>query len=275
MDMTGEYRIPAPRARVWEALNDPEVLRGCIPGCEAVEKQSDTEFTARVTAKVGPVKAKFTGKVTLSEVDPPNGYVITGEGSGGVAGFGKGGATVRLADADEGGTVLTYVAHASVGGKLAQIGSRLVDATARKMADDFFACFAALLSSEPAGAGVPAAGPAAGTASAPPPLPAAAGDLPGAVPGATTGTIAAGEASAPPADPVVARDAPGITRERTLESTGQMAEAAALAAAAAPEIVAGMEPPGRLAEADRGGLPPKVWIPVLVVVVALLLWIFA
>jgi carbon monoxide dehydrogenase subunit G len=278
MDMTGEYRIPAPRARVWEALNDPEVLRGCIPGCEAVEKQSDTEFTARVTAKVGPVKAKFTGKVTLSEVDPPNGYVITGEGSGGVAGFGKGGATVRLADAEEGGTVLTYVAHASVGGKLAQIGSRLVDATARKMADDFFACFAALLSSGGPVAAAPAIAPAAESPapeSPPPGGPASGGALPGAVLGATPGRIAAGEASAPAADPVVAREGPGVTHERSQESTGQMTEAAALAAAAAPEVAAGMEPPGRLAEADRGGVPPKVWIPALVVVVAVLLWIFA
>lgn len=141
MDMTGEYRIPAPRARVWAALNDPEALRACIPGCEEVVKVSDTEFTAKVVAKVGPVKAKFSGKVTLSDIDPPNGYVITGEGSGGVAGFGKGGATVRLAEDGPDATVLTYEAHASVGGKLAQIGSRLIDATARKLADQFFENF--------------------------------------------------------------------------------------------------------------------------------------
>jgi uncharacterized protein len=137
MDMTGESRISAPRAKVWAALNDPDILKRCIPGCEEVEKLSDTELAAKVTAKVGPVKAKFGGKVTLSDLDPPNGYKISGEGSGGVAGFAKGGATVRLVD-DGTGTLLTYTVEAHVGGKLAQIGSRLIDATARKMADDFF-----------------------------------------------------------------------------------------------------------------------------------------
>ena len=140
MDMTGEYRISAPRSRVWEALNDPEILKQCIPGCEEIQKQSDTEMTAKVVAKVGPVKAKFAGKVTLSDIDPPNGYTISGEGSGGAAGFGKGGAKVSLVD-DGPDTVLSYTASAQVGGKLAQIGSRLIDGTARKMADDFFAKF--------------------------------------------------------------------------------------------------------------------------------------
>lgn len=147
MDMTGTHRIEAPRERVWAALNDPEVLRQCIPGCEEVQKLSDTEFTAKVHAKVGPVSARFTGKVTLSDLDPPKGYRITGEGSGGAAGFGKGGAVVRLEE--EGAvTVLDYEAHAQVGGKLAQIGSRLVDGTARKMADDFFTRFAAMVGGE-------------------------------------------------------------------------------------------------------------------------------
>lgn len=159
MDMTGEYRIPAPRQKVWEALNDPEILKQCIPGCETVEKLSDTELTAKVRAKVGPVSARFGGKVTLSELDPPNGYRISGEGTGGPAGFAKGGATVKLAD-DGDGTKLSYVAEANVGGKLAQIGSRLIDATARKMADDFFAKFAAVVGAgapAPAAAEVPAA----------------------------------------------------------------------------------------------------------------------
>ncbi|MBP2231570.1 carbon monoxide dehydrogenase subunit G [Azospirillum agricola] len=140
MDMSGNHRIEAPRERVWAALNDPEVLRQCIPGCEEVVRLSDTELTAKVVAKVGPVSAKFSGKVTLSDLDPPNGYTITGEGSGGAAGFGKGGATVALTD-EEGATRLSYTARAQVGGKLAQIGSRLVDAAARKMADDFFSRF--------------------------------------------------------------------------------------------------------------------------------------
>ena len=141
MDMKGEYRIAASREKVWDALNDPEILKQCIAGCEELDKTSDTEFTARVHTRVGPVSAKFTGKVELSEIDPPNGYRISGEGQGGVAGFAKGGAAVKLAE-DGGETVLTYEANATVGGKLAQIGSRLIDATARKMADEFFGKFA-------------------------------------------------------------------------------------------------------------------------------------
>ncbi len=171
MDMTGESRIPAPRQRVWEALNDPEILRQSIPGCEEIEKLSDTEMTAKVTAKVGPVKARFGGKVTLSDLDPPNGYKITGEGNGGAAGFAKGGATVRLSD-DGAGTLLSYTVEAHVGGKLAQIGSRLIDATARKMADDFFARFSEVVggAAAPAAAAEPSA-PAAATPTAAPPPP--------------------------------------------------------------------------------------------------------
>jgi len=141
MDMSGSYRITAPREQVWAALNDPEILKQCIPGCEEIEKHSDTELTAKVVAKVGPVKAKFAGKVTLSDIDAPNGYTITGEGSGGAAGFGKGGAVVKLNPDGDDATLLEYTAHAQVGGKLAQIGSRLIDGTARKMADEFFAKF--------------------------------------------------------------------------------------------------------------------------------------
>ncbi len=141
MDMTGEYRIPAPRQKVWDALNDPEVLKRVIPGCEELIRVSETELTAKVTAKVGPVSAKFTGKVTLSDINPPESYKINGEGQGGVAGFAKGGAEVRLTE-DGDDTILTYTANAAVGGKLAQIGSRLIDATAKKMANDFFGKFA-------------------------------------------------------------------------------------------------------------------------------------
>ena len=141
MEMTGEYRIAASKEEVWKALNDPEILKASIKGAESVEKISDTEFAATVTLKVGPVKARFKGKVTLSDMDPPNGYSINGEGQGGPAGFAKGGAKVSLRD-DAGVTVLSYTATANVGGKLAQIGSRLIDATARKVADDFFATFA-------------------------------------------------------------------------------------------------------------------------------------
>lgn len=162
MDMSGSQRITAPRDKVWAALNDPDILRQCIPGCEEVQKTSDTEFTAKVVAKVGPVSAKFSGKVTLSDLDPPNGYTITGEGSGGAAGFGKGGAKVSLEPDGEEATVLSYTAHATVGGKLAQIGSRLVDATARKMADDFFNRFTAVVGGPPE----PVPGPASDVAPA-------------------------------------------------------------------------------------------------------------
>jgi carbon monoxide dehydrogenase subunit G len=141
MDMTGEFHIPAPRDTVWKALNDPEILKRSIAGCEELEKTSDTEFTAKVTAKVGPVKARFTGKVTLSDLDPPNGYKITGEGQGGAAGFAKGSAEVHL-EPEGDGTLLKYVVHAAIGGKLAQIGARLIDGAANKMAGEFFSSFA-------------------------------------------------------------------------------------------------------------------------------------
>ena len=144
MDLTGEYRIPATREKVWAALNDDEVLKQCIDGCQELKKESDTEFSARVTAKVGPVKAKFSGKVTLSELDPPNGYTISGEGQGGVAGFAKGGATVKLTE-DGADTILNYSAKAEVGGKLASVGSRLIEGVAKKTADDFFGKFSGIV----------------------------------------------------------------------------------------------------------------------------------
>lgn len=140
MDMSGTYRIPAPREAVWAALNDPDVLRECIPGCDTLEMTSPTEMSAAVTSKIGPVKAKFKGEVTLQNINAPESYTIAGEGKGGVAGFAKGSADVHLAE--EGTeTVLTYTAKAQVGGKLAQLGSRLIDSTARKMADQFFGKF--------------------------------------------------------------------------------------------------------------------------------------
>jgi carbon monoxide dehydrogenase subunit G len=145
MDMTGEYRIPAPRQKVWEALNDPAILRAAIPGCESLEKLSDTEMTGKVAAKVGPVSAHFSGKVTLSDLDPPNSYRISGEGSGGVAGFAKGGAAVRLESESPEVTILHYEVDAQIGGKLAQLGQRLIDSTARKLAGEFFAAFGAVV----------------------------------------------------------------------------------------------------------------------------------
>ena len=143
MEMKGEQRIPARREQVWAALNDAAVLQGSIPGCESLEAVGENGFEATVTIKVGPVKAKFSGSVTLSDIDPPNGYTISGEGKGGPAGFAKGGAKVALAeDGDE--TVLTYDVQANVGGKLAQLGSRLIDGTARKLAGEFFTKFSEL-----------------------------------------------------------------------------------------------------------------------------------
>ncbi|MBI3505469.1 MAG: carbon monoxide dehydrogenase subunit G [Proteobacteria bacterium] len=176
MNLTGEYRLPLPRQTVWAGLNDPEILKQCIPGCEELVKSSDVEFTAKVGLKIGPMTAKFTGKVTLSDLDPPNGYKIAGEGQGGVAGFGKGSAVVTLEDDGAGGTILRYTADSQVGGKMAQLGSRLIDATAKKLADEFFGKFAVAVAAPAAQA---APGEAAPAAEAPAPAQAAdAGGLP-------------------------------------------------------------------------------------------------
>jgi hypothetical protein len=148
MDMTGERFIALPQQRVWEALNDPEVLKACIPGCDSVEKVSPTEYKVALTAAVGPVKARFAGKLTLSDVDPPHAYSLAFEGSGGAAGFGKGSSRVRLI-AEDTGTRLNYTATATVGGKLAQVGSRLIDGVAKKMAEDFFTRFNETLAPPP------------------------------------------------------------------------------------------------------------------------------
>ncbi|MQX35039.1 CoxG family protein [Roseospira navarrensis] len=141
MDISGEHRIPAPRPTVWAALNDAETLKHCIDGCESLEWVSDTELAAKLKAKVGPVSARFTGTVTLSEINPPESYVISGQGQGGAAGFVKGSATVTLAEDGPDATVMTYTAHATVGGKLASVGGRLVKGVASKTADDFFRAF--------------------------------------------------------------------------------------------------------------------------------------
>ncbi len=137
MKMNGEFRVPTDRETVWRALNDPEVLKECLPGCQEIEKTSDTEMTATLVIKVGPVKATFAGGVTFSDVDPPNGYTLSGQGQGGAAGFASGEAKVRLV-ADDGATFVHYDVDAKVGGKLAQIGSRLIDSTAKKLAKQFF-----------------------------------------------------------------------------------------------------------------------------------------
>ena len=140
MDMTGERRILAPRRVVWDALNDTVTLKASIPGCESLEKTGDNQMKATAAVKLGPISARFNGAVTLSDIDAPNSYTITGEGQGGVAGFAKGGAKVFLTD-DAGATLLRYEVNAQVGGKLAQLGARLIDAAARQMAEQFFTKF--------------------------------------------------------------------------------------------------------------------------------------
>jgi carbon monoxide dehydrogenase subunit G len=141
MQMNDSQRIPATKAKVWAALNNPDILKQCIPGCQSLEMTTPDEMTAKVVLKVGPVKATFGGKVTLSDLDPPNSYRISGEGNGGIAGFAKGGATVKLSEESPGVTILSYEVDAQIGGKLAQLGGRLIDSTAKKLAAEFFASF--------------------------------------------------------------------------------------------------------------------------------------
>ncbi|MFG1463887.1 carbon monoxide dehydrogenase subunit G [Xanthobacter sp. DSM 24535] len=148
MDMNGSQRIEASPAAVWAALNDPQVLKQCIPGCESIEKTSDTQMEAVVVLRVGPVKASFKGAVTLSDIVPEQGYTITGEGSGGLAGYAKGSAKVRL-EPEGDATLLHYEVKADVGGKLAQLGARLIDATSKKLAGEFFTSFGAVVAPPP------------------------------------------------------------------------------------------------------------------------------
>lgn len=223
MDMSGEYRIPASRQTVWEALNDPEILKKTIPGCESLTKTGDNEMAAKVKSKVGPVSATFAGTVTLTDLNAPESYTINGEGSGGVAGFAKGGARVSLAEDGPSTTILRYTAHADVGGKIAQIGSRLIQGAAKKTADDFFGNLTALLTShaeaapspaaelppQPATEPVAAAAAVAATPAAPPaPAPAA----PAAAPPSSPRTTSVPPASSPrpSAPPPAPKPAPGF-----------------------------------------------------------------
>lgn len=143
MDMQGSERIEAPVETVWLALNNPDILKQAIPGCESLERTSDTTMAAKVVLKIGPIKAKFEGAVELQNLNPPNSYTIAGEGKGGLAGFAKGGADVTLTPDGEGATVLTYTVKAEVGGKIAQLGSRLIESTSKKLAGEFFSNFSA------------------------------------------------------------------------------------------------------------------------------------
>lgn len=252
MDMSGEYRIPAPRQRVWEALNDPAVLKASIPGCESLDKVSDTELTAKVRAKVGPVSAAFAGKVTLGDLNPPESYTISGEGSGGVAGFAKGGAKVDLTEEGAAATLLRYSAKADVGGKLAQIGSRLVQGTAKKMADEFFSKFSKIVGdAEAAGPTAAAAAPSPGPKPAPtPPKPAPV------VPAAPL---------QPAAAPPPRREAP---RPEAVAATSATTETVR----AAPEPMA-PPPATRRDEPPAPGLMQSKWVWVVAAVVVLIvLW---
>ena len=168
MEMTGEQRVAAGRDEVWAALNDPAVLKACIPGCESIDKQSDSDYKIVMLAAVGPIKARFNGKLSIQDADPPKGYALVFEGSGGAAGFGKGQASVALAEEAAGVTILSYKASAQVSGKLAQVGSRLIDGVARKMAGDFFGRFNARFAEDGGQDGAPGdaeAGAQAGTTS--------------------------------------------------------------------------------------------------------------
>lgn len=248
MDMTGEYRIPAPRQRVWEALNDPEILKAAIPGCEELNKVGDDDLEARVKAKVGPVSATFTGKVTLSDLNPPESYRISGEGKGGAAGFAKGGAEVNLTE-DGSGTILRYAAKADVGGKLAQIGSRLIQGTAKKMADDFFGKFSTIVGDRFA-AEQPAAPAPAPTL--PPPTWAPAPTAIEAAPPAPSPQPTVAAPPPPPPAPTAAPKPVAFQPERP----------------SAPPKVAPPVPPA------KSGQPWWVWLGGLILVVIVLFWLF-
>jgi carbon monoxide dehydrogenase subunit G len=185
MRMTGEQRVAAPRARVWEGLNDPAVLAQCIPGCQSLDRDGDNRFVAAAEVKIGPIGARFKGAVELSDLDAPNGYTITGSGNGGVAGTAKGGAKVRLSDTAEGGTLVAYEVDAEVGGRMAQLGGPIIDATAKTLAGKFFAKFGEVVASggkatTATGQGVPERGGA--------PVAAVGGPAAGAVPSASGGS---------------------------------------------------------------------------------------
>ena len=233
MKMNGEFRVPTDRETVWRALNDPEVLKECLPGCQEIEKTSDTEMSATLVIKVGPVKATFKGGVTFSDIDPPNGYTLSGQGQGGTAGFASGEAKVRLVE-ENGATVLQYECDAKVGGKLAQIGSRLIDSTAKKLAKQFFDSLAEKLGGgeEPEAAAEPA-----------------------------QETAACRACRARP----IARSGPGIARARACRAPADAPAEGATAADAGPAL-----PPA----AQRKGLPTAAWATAVVVVAVVLILVF-
>lgn len=268
MEMQGEAQIPAPKQVVWDALNDPEALKASIAGCEELTQDGANNFAAKVRAKVGPVSARFAGKVELTDMDPPNGYRIQGEGTGGAAGFAKGGAVVRLEDDGAGGTLLKYDVNANVGGKLAQIGARLIDGAAKKMADDFFKKF-----SEVAAARAEEAAPAA-PAPEPEPEPAAPEAEAPAEP--EPAPVAAAPAPAPAAAPAAPEPAPAPAAEappapaepeaEKLEPVGTGFESRVAEDAIAEESRP-LPPP-----ANGGGAPILMWVAGVGLVVAALIY---
>ena len=234
MKMNGEFRVPTDRETVWRALNDPEVLKECLPGCREIEKTSETEMSATLVIKVGPVKATFAGGVTLSDLDPPNGYTISGQGQGGAAGFASGEAKVRLEE--EGGeTVVHYDVDAKVGGKLAQIGSRLIDSTAKKLSKQFFDSLA-----EKLGGGAEAEEAAVA---------------------APDETAAAPTQPEPPADPAPPPPEPEPPAAQPAEAPAEDAPAEAAGPTLAPA-------------AQRMGLPTAAWAAAVVVVAVVLILVF-
>ena len=208
MKMNGEFRVPTDRETVWRALNDPAVLKECLPGCQEIEKTSDTEMSATLVIKVGPVKATFAGGVTLSDIDPPNGYTLSGQGQGGAAGFASGEAKVRLVE-ENGATLLQYECDAKVGGKLAQIGSRLIDSTAKKLAKQFFDSLAERLGggeeAEPAAESPPETAAATPAEPVPPPDRAPASPEPAASPADAPSAGAPAPDAGPPLPPAAQR----------------------------------------------------------------------
>ena len=277
MDMTGERRIAAPRQVVWDALNDPAVLKASIPGCESLEKVSDTQMKATASVKIGPISARFTGNVQLTDIDPPNGYNIGGEGQGGVAGFAKGGAKVTLAE-EGGATLLRYEVHAQVGGKLAQLGARLIDATAKQMADAFFTRFSAQVESASAPAEAPLSAPAEAVAAA---LgsPAAVGPVPPATPArpattqpaaATTQPAAATTQPAAATGHPAAQPEPLLTGATAIQATSQGIHARAAATPPAPPSSISMFD---LIPREPFGLPLAFWLGSGVFVLIVLLFL--
>ena len=293
MDMMGEYRIAAPRQAVWEGLNDPEVLKQSISGCHEIQRISDTELTAQVTIKVGPVKARFNGNVTLSDLNPPESYTITGDGKGGAAGFAKGGAKVKLVEDGE-ETVLTYEVHANVGGKLAQIGQRLIQSTAKKMADDFFGKFAAVVGQPtapaepavaPAAEATPAASPTAleEPAQAPEPEPAplpVEAEQPAALqaePAPSPGPVATAvrPQPAPAAEPAPSGEPEPAPEPEPVPEAATATIDEPVAAAPAQTRTDAEPAPELPQEATAGGLNPLVWVAGVIVIALVLIWVFS